>query len=403
MTIEPSHRRQWPRWSEVRRFVGPALRFPDRLSRVHTVADFERLARRRTPRPVFEYATGGAESEWSLRRSTEAFERVVFHPHVLRDVSAVDPSTTILGRDVPMPLVLGPTGFTRMMRSEGEPAVYRAASKEGIPYCLSTLGTTSIEQLAATADGDRWFQLYVSRDRDRAGEMVARAQAHGYRCLVLTVDVPVAGARMRDIHNGLTIPPTLTLRTLFDIATHPRWLFDALTTEPLAFESLGMADEVATIIGRVFDPAVTLADLEWLRSVWSGPIVVKGVQRIDDAKDVASAGVDGIAVSNHGGRQLDRAVTPLTLLPEVVDAVGDQVEVFLDGGVRSGADVAAAVALGAKAAFIGRPYLFALMAAGQPGVERLLDLFEYDYRRTLELLGVRGTAELDRDLVSVAN
>jgi L-lactate dehydrogenase (cytochrome) len=208
---------------------------------------------------------------------------------------------------------------------------------------------------------------------------------------------------MRDIHNGLTIPPTLTLRTLFDIATHPRWLFDALTTEPLAFESLGMADEVATIIGRVFDPAVTLADLEWLRSVWSGPIVVKGVQRIDDAKDVASAGVDGIAVSNHGGRQLDRAVTPLTLLPEVVDAVGDQVEVFLDGGVRSGADVAAAVALGAKAAFIGRPYLFALMAAGQPGVERLLDLFEHDYRRTLELLGVRGTAELDRDLISVAN
>jgi L-lactate dehydrogenase (cytochrome) len=404
MTANPPNRRRWPQWAEVKRFVGPTLRFHkrDALARIYTVSDFERLARRRTPRPVFEYASGAAEGEWSLRRSTEAFQDVVFHPHVLRDVSTVDPSTTILGRRVPMPLVLAPTGFTRMLRTDGESAVFRAATKKGIPYTLSTLGTTSIEALAASAEGDRWFQLYVSRDRGRSNEMIDRARDHGYRCLVLTVDVPLTGARLRDVYNGLTIPPTLTLRTLFDMARHPRWLVDALTTEPLAFESLGVADEIPNIFSSTFDPSVTLADLEWLRSVWNGPIVVKGVQRVDDAEDIASAGVDGIAVSNHGGRQLDRAVTPLALLPEVVDAVGDQVEVFLDGGVRSGADVGAAVALGARAVFIGRPYLYALMAGGQRGVERLLEIFEGDYRRTLQLLGVRGTAELDRSLVSLA-
>jgi L-lactate dehydrogenase (cytochrome) len=404
MTVDPPNRRRWPQWAEVKRFVGPSLRHPkgDPLARVHTVSDFERLARRRTPRPVFEYASGAAEGEWSLRRSTEAFDNVVFHPHVLRDVSKVDPATTILGRAVPLPLVLAPTGFTRMLRSDGEPAVFRAAAKKGIPYTLSTLGTTSIEALAASAEGDHWFQLYVSRDRARSTEMIARARDHGYRCLVLTVDVPLTGARLRDLYNGLTIPPTLTIRTLFDMARYPRWLFDALTTEPLAFESLGVADEIPTIFSSTFDPAVTLADIEWLRSVWSGPIVVKGVQRVDDAKDIASAGVDGIAVSNHGGRQLDRAVTPLALLPDVVDAVGDRVEVFLDGGVRSGADIAVAVALGARAVFVGRAYLFALMAGGQRGVERLLDLFELDYGRTLRLLGARGTPELDRSLVSFA-
>jgi L-lactate dehydrogenase (cytochrome) len=400
----PVNRRHWPRWTEVKRFVGPSLhlRKRDPLSRVHTVSDFERLAKRRTPRAVFEYASGAAESEWSLRRSMKAFQSVVFHPHVLRDVSMVDPSTTILGRRVPLPLVLAPTGFTRMMRTDGEVAVFRAAGQWGIPYTLSTLGTTSLESLAASAEGDRWFQLYVSRDRGRSNELIARARDHGFRCLVLTVDVPVIGARLRDVYNGLTIPPTLTFRTLYNMARHPRWLFDALTFEPLAFESLGVADEIPTLFGRVFDPSVTLADIEWLRSVWSGPIVVKGVQRVDDAKDIASAGVDGIALSNHGGRQLDRAVTPLTLLPDAVDAVGDQVEIFLDGGVRSGADIAAAVALGAQAVFIGRPYLFALMAGGQRGVERLLDIFDLDYRRTLQLLGVARTEELDPSLVSIA-
>ena len=350
---------------------------------------------------MYDYVEGAAEGELSKGRAIAAFERVVFHPHVLRDVSVADVSTSILGQAAALPVVFGPTGFTRMMHAAGEGAVARAAGRAGIPYTLSTLGTTSIEQLAAEAPGaNRWFQLYVSRDRERSGELVARAADCGYTALVLTVDVPVAGARHRDVYNGLTFPPSLTGRTILGMLGKPRWLFDTLTTQPLAFETLGAARDVMTLINSAFDPSVTLADLDWLRSVWSGPIVVKGVQRVDDAREIVSAGADAVAVSNHGGRQLDRAVTPLELLPAMVDAVGDKAEVYLDGGVRSGADVAAAVALGARAAFVARPYLYALMAGGEAGVDHLTKLLRDDYTRTLRLLGVRATTELGRDLVS---
>ncbi|HEY8693680.1 MAG TPA: alpha-hydroxy acid oxidase [Chloroflexota bacterium] len=367
-----------------------------------TTADFERLARRRTPRPVFDYVGGAAEQELSRDRAVEAFSRVVFHPHVLRDVSDADTSTTILGRPAALPIVLAPTGFTRMMRTEGEPAVARAAGRAGVPYALSTLGTTAVDRLRSAApDTELWFQLYLSRDHARSQQLVAQAAANGYTTLVITVDVPVAGARLRDTYNGLTLPPTLTLRTLFAMARKPRWLFDALTTEPLVFEALGEADDLVGLFKKAFDPGVTFADLKWLRSQWPGSIVVKGIQRVDDAKAALAAGVDGIAVSNHGGRQLDRAMTPLLLLPQIVEAVGRKAEVYLDGGIRSGADVAAAVALGARAAFVGRPYLYALMAGGESGVDHLLRLFVDDYRRTLKLLGVTRTAGLGSDLVSL--
>jgi L-lactate dehydrogenase (cytochrome) len=395
--------RQLPRWSEIRRFVGPSLRISrtDRLARVRTVEDFQRLALRRTPRSVYDYVEGAAERELSAARSTAAFDRVVFHPRVMRDVAEVDCSSKVLGRPVAFPVVLGPTGFTRMMHTAGEPAVARAAGRAGVPYSLSTVGTTSVERLAAEApDTDRWFQLYVWRDRARSQELISRAAASGFTTLVLTVDVPVAGSRLRDVYNGLTMPPTLSLRTLAGMATKPRWVFDALTTEPLSFESLGAAEDLMGIINTVFDPSMTMRDIEWLRSVWAGSIVVKGVQRADDAKDVVAAGADGIAVSNHGGRQLDRSVAPLDLLPEVVEAVGGAAEVYVDGGVRSGADVAAAVAMGATAAFVARPYLYALMAAGERGVDHLLALMYADYRRTLQLLGVPSTSGLTPDLVS---
>ncbi len=398
-------KRRLLRASEVTRFVGPTFRgrTSDRWSRVRTVADFKRLARRRTPRSVFDYVEGAAEFELSRDRAVAAFRRAVFHPHVLRDVSAVDPATTILGRPVALPAVLGPTGFTRMMHAAGEPAVARAAGRAGIPYVLSTLGTTSVERLAEAAPGaDRWFQLYVSKDRGRSLDLVARAGESGYTTLVLTVDVPVAGARHRDVYNGLTFPPTLSARTILGMVSKPYWLFDALTTEPLAFESLGAAKDVMGLINTVFDPSVTTADIEWLRSHWSGRIVVKGLQRVDDANAVVSSGADGVAVSNHGGRQLDRAVTPLELLPAVVDAVADIAEVFLDGGVRDGADIAAAVAFGARAVFVGRPYLYALMAGGEAGVDHLLTLLREDYARTLKLLGASSTAELNRDLVTLS-
>lgn len=351
---------------------------------------------------MFDYVEGAAELELSRDSAVAAFGRAVFHPHVLRDVSTVDTATTILGRPASLPVVLGPTGFTRMMHAAGEPAVARAAGRAGVPYALSTLGTTSIERLAdEAADTDRWFQLYVWKDRERSRDLVTRAAESGYTTLVLTVDVPVAGARHRDVYNGLTLPPTLSARTILGMVSKPQWLFDALTTEPLAFESLGAADDVMALINSAFDPSVTLADIEWLRSHWPGSIVVKGIQRVDDARAVVSAGADGVAVSNHGGRQLDRAVTPLELLPTVVDAIGDTAEVYLDGGVRSGSDVAVAVALGARATFVARPYLYALMAGGETGVDHLMTIMRDDYARTLRLLGVTRTAELDRDLVTL--
>ena len=396
--------RRLPRPSDVARFVAPTFRrrTRDRWSRVRTAADFRELALRRTPQSVFDYVDGAAELELSMERAVAAFERVVFHPHVLRDVATVDTSTTILGRAAALPVVFGPTGFTRMMHAAGEPAVARAAGRAGIPYTLSTLGTTSIERLAAEAPTtERWFQLYVSRDRGRSGELVARAAESGFTTLVLTVDVPVAGARHRDVYNGLTLPPSLTARTIVGMLAKPRWLFDALSTEPLAFQTLGDARDVMTLINSAFDPSVTIADLDWLRSQWPAEIVVKGVQRVDDAVEVVSAGADAVAVSNHGGRQLDRAATPLELLPSVVDAVGSSAEVYLDGGVRSGADVAAAVAFGARAVFVGRPYLYALMAGGEDGVDHLTALLRDDYVRTLKLLGVTSTEELDRELVSL--
>ena len=388
----------------MRRFVAPSFGRAKggRWSRITTTEDFRRLARRRTPPAVFDYVDGAAERELSMRGAVAAFEQVIFHPHVLRNVAAVDTSTSVLGRSVALPVVFGPTGFTRMMHAAGEGAVARAAGRAGIPYVLSTLGTTSIEQLAAEAPAtERWFQLYVSRDRGRTSELVVRAAESGYRALVLTVDVPVAGARHRDVYNGLTFPPSLTARTLFGMARKPRWLFDALTTEPLAFETLGRAKDVMELINTVFDPSVTVSDLDWLRTHWAGAIVVKGIQRVDDATDVVAAGADAIAISNHGGRQLDRAIAPLELLPRVLDAVGETCEVYLDGGVRSGADVAAAVALGARAAFVARAYLYALMAGGEEGVDHLAAVLKSDYARTLKLLGVNRTDELHRDFVSM--
>lgn len=396
-------KRRLPHLSDFARFVSPTFRRQrrNRWSRVRTAEDFKRLAQRRTPRSVFDYVEGAAERELSKDRAVEAFEHVVFSPHVLRDVSSVDTATTILGRRAAMPIVFGPTGFTRMMHAAGEIAVARAAGRAGIPYTLSTLGTTSIERLAAHAPTtERWFQLYVSKDRGRSGELVSRAAENGYTTLVLTVDVPVAGARDRDVYNGLTFPPSLTGRTILGMLGKPRWLFDALTTEPLAFETLGAARDVMTLINSAFDPSVTLTDIDWLRSKWPGAIVVKGVQRVDDAVEIVQAGADAIALSNHGGRQLDRAATPLELLPLVADAVAPRAEVYLDGGVRSGADVAAAIALGANAAFVARPYLYALMAGGEAGVDHLTRLLLEDYTRTLRLLGVTSTADLDPDFIA---
>ncbi len=369
-----------------------------RLARVASIPDLRLLARRRAPRAVFDYTDGAAAEEISLRRSRQAYARIEFQPSVLQDVSAVDTSTTILGRPSALPLVFAPTGFTRMMHTDGESAVARVASDIGIPYALSTMGTTSIERLAdAAPDARRWFQLYLWRDREASRDFVVRAKQAGYEALVLTVDTPVAGPRLRDVRNGLTIPPSPSLRTMAEGALHPAWWLDLLTTEPLEFASLNRFEgTVADLVGKMFDPAATMGDLAWLRSVWDGPLVVKGIQTVADARAVVDAGADALIVSNHGGRQLDRSPTPLEVLPVVVDAVGDRAEVYVDGGIMSGSDVVAAVALGARAALVGRAYLYGLMAGGERGVRRAAEILTDEVAGTLALLGVTRAADLDR-------
>jgi L-lactate dehydrogenase (cytochrome) len=366
------------------------------LDRAASISDLRDLASKRVPRAVFDYTDGAAESESSLRRCREAFARVEFVPRVLRDVSTVETATTILGAPADLPMIFAPTGFTRMMHHQGEPAVARVAKKSGVPYVLSTLGTTSPEDLAAGARGtDIWFQLYVWRDRAASTELIDRVAASGYRVLVLTVDSPVAGARLRDVRNGLTVPPALTLKTLLSSAAHPAWWMNLLTTEPLRFASLrSWEGTVAELMNKTLDPGVTIDDLDWLRSRWSGPLIVKGVQSVADARLVVEHGADGVVLSNHGGRQLDRAPVPLEQLPYVVDALGDRAEIFLDGGVLSGGDVIAAVAHGARACLVGRAYLYGLMAGGQAGVQRAADILRRDLIRTMQLLGVTQLGDL---------
>ena len=397
-------RRRLPLWRDVQPLMGDIRPRFDRtqalLDRCASVADVRALARRRVPRAVFDYTDGAAgQDEASLRRARHAFSRVEFQPRVLQDVRSVDMSTSILGERAALPLIFSPTGFTRMMHYAGEPAVARVAERIGVPYGLSTLGTTSIEELAAAVPGARrWFQLYLMTDRGYGVELVDRAQSAGYDTIILTVDTPVAGRRHRDVRNGLTIPPQLTARTLADMAVHPRWWLNLLTTEPLSFATLTSTEgTVADLIGRVFDPGITIADLDWLRSVWPGRLVVKGIQTVDDAVLVADHGADAVILSTHGGRQLERAPVPFEILPRVREALDPRVEVVIDGGVLSGADVVAALCQGATAVGVGRAYLYGLMAGGEAGVQRVADLLAEEIASTMALLGRTSIAALGPD------
>jgi L-lactate dehydrogenase (cytochrome) len=392
--------RRIPRPSELAPLLRPAPFVRDatvrRLDKAASIADLRAIARRRTPRAVFDYTDGAADGELSLNRARDAFSRVEFTPTVLRDVSHVDTTREILGQRSALPFAFGPTGFTRMMNHEGERAVASVAQDVGIPYALSTMGTTTIEDVAAAAPGARkWFQLYLWRDRSVAKDLVQRAADAGYDTVMLTVDTPVGGARLRDVHNGLTIPPALSLRTILDGAMHPNWWVNLLTTDPLTFASLESTDgTVAELINRVFDPALTMDDVDWLRGTWPGKLVIKGIQNVDDARRVVDAGADAVLLSNHGGRQLDRAPVPLELVPPVVDAVGDRAEVWVDTGITHGADIVAALAFGAQTALIGRAYLYGLMAGGQRGVAKAVEILTGEITRTLQLIGVNSVDEL---------
>lgn len=391
--------RRLPRWSELAPLFGRRSGgswSARRLAAASSISDLRRLALRRAPRAVFDYVDGAAGDEEALARQRAAFARVELRPEVLQDVATVETSVSVLGRPAALPLVCAPTGFTRMMHTAGESAVARVAGRAGIPYALSTMGTTSIEELAAVAPATRrWFQLYLWRDRGASRDFVERAAAAGYEALVLTVDSPVAGRRRRDVRNGLTLPPSLGWRTVLEGSLHPAWWFDLLTTAPLEFASLHRFDgTVAELAARMFDPAVTVDDLAWLRETWSGPLVVKGVQTAEDARRVVSVGADAIVVSNHGGRQLDRAPVPLEELGSVCEAVGGQAEVYADGGVLNGSDVVALLAAGARSVLVGRAYLFGLMAAGEAGAERAVEILAEELRTTLALLGVGRVGDL---------
>jgi L-lactate dehydrogenase (cytochrome) len=367
-----------------------------RLDAAFTIDDLRRIAKRRTPKAAFDYTDGAADDELSIARARQAFRDIEFHPAILRDVTNVTAGWNVLGQPVVLPFGIAPTGFTRLMHTEGEIAGAGAAARAGIPFSLSTLGTIAIEDLvAAVPQGRKWFQLYMWRDRDRSMALVQRAADAGFDTLLATVDVPAAGARLRDNRNGMTIPPTLTLRTVLDAVPHPKWWFDLLTTEPLAFASLDRwPGTVGEYLSTMFDPSLTFDDLEWIKAQWPGKLVVKGIQTLEDARTVVDRGVDGIVLSNHGGRQLDRAPVPFHLLPVVARELGKDTEILLDTGIMSGADIVAAIALGARCTLVGRAYLYGLMAGGEAGVARAIEILESGVIRTMRLLGVTCLEEL---------
>ena len=367
-----------------------------RLARCHDIQDLRACGRRLTPRPVFDYVDGGADEELSIRANREAFTRWRFMPRALVDVSAPNTSARVLDLVLPLPLVLGPTGFTRMVHPAGEIAVARAAERHGLPYTLSTMATTSIEDLAAAAAPDRWFQLYILEDAGLNTELVDRAAASGYRVLVVTVDTVVAGHRSRDRRNGLVIPPELTVRSIASFASRPGYWARMLRSPAIVFANFAAGHPSMTIEETIslFNPAITWDDIAALRERWTGKLVIKGPLGAADARLAAQAGADGVQLSTPGGRQLDRAVPPADLIAEVREAAGPGLCVLADSGIRHGADIATAIALGADAGAVGRAQLYGLMAGGEPGVHKALDLLAAQFTRTLQLLGVTSVDDL---------
>jgi len=394
------------------RFRRFRLRSRDRqLERAGGIGDLRLMAQRRLPTGVFDYIDGGAEDELTLRRNVTAFDEYDFIPRVLNDVSQIDTSTTLLGTPLAFPFVLAPTGFTRIADAQGELAVARAAQRAGLPYTLSTLATRSIEEISAVSNGRRWFQVYVWRDRGLVTEMINRAADAGFEAIVPCVDLATFGRRERDVRNGFTLPPKIGIGTVLDGLRHPAWTANFLRGGPIRFANVSEADpngerdgssavELADYANEQLDPSLTWDDIEWLRSLWNGPFVLKGIQSVADARIAADLGIDAICLSNHGGRQLEGSPAPVSLLPTVVDAVGGRTEIICDGGIRRGADIARAVALGANAVMGGRAYLYGLGAAGERGVDTALGFLADELRRTMALNGVTTIDTITRDMVA---
>jgi isopentenyl diphosphate isomerase/L-lactate dehydrogenase-like FMN-dependent dehydrogenase len=393
-------KRQFPKPSELApllQFSLPTLRRKKRrLEKAYTIWDLRDIAKKRTPKGPFDYTDGSAESEVSLERARQAFRDLEFIPSILKDVSTADLTRTALGETFSMPVGIAPTGFTRMMQTQGEIAGARAAEKYGIPFTLSTLGTTTIEDVVAAAPGGRnWFQLYMWKDREGSMALVERAKRAGVKNLMLTVDVPAAGQRIRDYRNGLTVPPRLTAGTVINAIPRPAWWINFLTTPSIEFASMkNWEGTVGELLDYMFDPTMTWEDLKWIRQQWDGTLTVKGIQNLEDAKMAAKLGADAILLSNHGGRQLDRAPIMLHLLSDIKKEFKKDYEIHIDTGIMHGADVLAAVALGAQYTYVGRAYLYGLMAGGQDGVERSLEIMRTQMVRNMKLLGVNSLDEL---------
>jgi L-lactate dehydrogenase (cytochrome) len=368
------------------------------------IEDLRGRARRRLPKAIFEFIDGGAQDETTLRANREDFQKWRFRTRVLTDVSRRDQSITLLGQRCASPLILAPTGLAGLLSRRGELAAARAAEKYGVPYCLSTMATCRIEEITTATTQPKWFQLYVLRDRELTKTFIERARASRCTALVLTVDTKVQGPRERDMRNGFTVPPRFTFATILDFARHFSWLFDVGLGPRIAFRNFegtkAAATDAVTItefIAGQYDLTVNWRDVEWFKSVWGGPVLLKGILSVEDARLAAAHGADGIIVSNHGGRQLEGAVSAVHALPAIADAVGDRLEVVLDGGIRRGADVVRARALGAKACMIGRAWLYGLASGGQAGVERALEILRDEIDITLTLLGRPTLAEVDRE------
>ena len=379
--------------------------YKGKLLRAQTIEDLAQIAKERTPQVVFDYVEGGAVDEIAYSRSRDAFTRIEFNSRVMRDVSKLDTSEKILGKVVDIPICFAPTGYTRLMHHVGEPAVANVASKKNLIYALSTMGTTSPAELAdAVPNSRRWFQLYIMKNRSDSLAVIKQAKDNGFEALVLTVDTPVPGLRYRDNRNGLTVPPKIRINTVLAIARKPIWWLNLFTTGKLEFAAFrGWDKPLSELGGLIFDPSTTMKEITWLRSVWKGPIIIKGIQSVDDAKAVAKLGVQGIILSNHGGRQFDRGQVPLEILPEVVKAVGSKVEIYIDGGIMSGLDALGAIALGAKAVFIGRAYLYGAMANGEAGVEQVIEIMRREFENGMALSGATNIAEVRKNGARIRN
>ena len=379
--------------------------YKGKLLRAQTIGDLAEIAKMRTPKVVFDYVEGGSVDEIAYARSQDAYTRIEFNSRVMRDVSKIDTTEKILGKVVDIPICFAPTGYTRLMHHVGEPAIANVASKKNLIYALSTMGTTSPAELAdAVPNSRRWFQLYIMKNRSDSLAVIKQAKDNGFEALVLTVDTPVPGLRYRDNRNGLTVPPKIRINTVLAIARKPIWWLNLFTTGKLEFAAFrGWDKPLSELGGLIFDPSTTMKEITWLRSVWKGPIIVKGVQSVDDAKAVAKLGVQGIILSNHGGRQFDRGQVPLEILPEVVKAVGNKVEIYIDGGIMSGLDALGAIALGAKAVFIGRAYLYGAMANGEAGVEQVIEIMRREFENGMALSGATNIAEVRKNGARIRN